>query len=625
MTDIEDLLKTTKEFNLLKDIDENTIPYVKELCSYEYKNNNEYREKTKELRKKYHISPSKPTINYIYDKLLEKNLIKNNNFVRKESKGKGMRSQSGVIVVSILTSPYPNYIDKDGNKKTQSFSCKHDCFYCPKEVDKNGKDINPRSYLSDEPAVARALQNDYDAIKQFNDRAYQYIVNGHIVDKLEIIILGGTWTEYPKEYQEEYIRDVFYAANTYYEIVKREKYNLIEEQRINEEMKSCRIIGITLEMRPDSITEDEIRRLRYLGCTRVQLGVQHIDDTILKKINRGCYTKDTKRALKLLKDNCYKVDAHWMPDLPGSSPEIDKKMFDEILKSEDLQFDQWKVYPTATVHWTKIKKWYDEGKYIPYTEKNPEDLINMLYEMKQKVHPWIRLNRVVRDIPNYTRDGEKYIYAGNKVTNLRQILKNRLDKNNKFCGCIRCREVKNKNEMKKNGRIIIRNYNSSGGKEYFISYESGNKLDSYYLNGKWYNKSCEESGIIYGFARLRISNNSIYDELKNCSLLRELHVYGEVANEKQEYVQHSGIGKRIMKIAENLSMHNGYDKMAVISGIGVRNYYRKLGYKLENTYMIKTLRTKFQFIIQFILLFTPIFIMFLPIILREILNINVIV
>ena len=468
MTDIEDLIKTSNNFNLFKNIDKNTIPYIKELCSYEYQNNHDYIEKSKEMRKKYRVSPSKPLINYVYDKLIENDLIQTNSFVRKQSKGKGMRSQSGVIVISILTSPYPSYIDKNGNKKVQSFSCKHDCFYCPKEVDDKGKDVNPRSYLSDEPAVARALQNDYDAIKQFNDRAYQYIANGHVVDKLEIIILGGTWTEYPKEYQEEYIRDVFYAANTYYETDKRNKYSLVEEQQINEEMKTCRIIGITLEMRPDSITEEEIKRLRYLGCTRVQLGVQHINDDILKKINRGCYIKDAKRALKLLKDNCYKVDAHWMPDLPGSTPEIDKNMFDEILNSDDLQFDQWKVYPTATVPWTKIKKWYDEGKYIPYTEKNPDDLINMLYEMKQKVHPWIRLNRVIRDIPNYTRDGEKYIYAGNKVTNLRQVLKDKLDKNKKFCGCIRCREVKTKNEMKKYGRIIIRHYNSSGEKNILL-------------------------------------------------------------------------------------------------------------------------------------------------------------
>ena len=229
------------------------------------------------------------------------------------------------------------------------------------------------------------------------------IINNHEVDKIELIILGGTWTEYPPEYQEMYIRDCFWAANTFYDIEKRPKQSLQEEQTINENQTKCRIIGITLEMRPDSINIDEIKRLRYLGCTRVQLGVQHTNDRILRNINRGCYFMDTVRALKLLKDNCYKVDAHWMPDLPLSSPEIDKEMFDLILTSDLLQFDQWKIYPTATVPWTKIKKWYDEGNYIPYTEKNPDDLIDLLLYVKKRVHPWIRLNRVNRDIQTTQR------------------------------------------------------------------------------------------------------------------------------------------------------------------------------------------------------------------------------
>tara|TARA_B100000900_G_scaffold410851_1_gene429439 strand:- start:1406 stop:3265 length:1860 start_codon:yes stop_codon:yes gene_type:complete len=593
MKDIEELIIKQSDYNsLFKEINDNTIDYVKELCKMDYKKHSDYVDNVKVLRKKHKVSPSKPVINYIYDKLLEKDSDYSNEYVKKNIKGKGMRSQSGVIVISILTSPYPTYTNRSGIKKKQEFSCKHDCFYCPKEVDINGKDVNPRSYLSDEPAVARALQNDYDAIKQFNDRAYQYIINGHVVDKLEIIILGGTWSEYPIEYQEEYIRDVFYAANTFYNKNKRKKLSLLEEQSINENNKNCRIIGITLEMRPDSITENEIRRLRYLGCTRVQLGVQHINDNILKKINRGCKTIDAIKALKLLKDNGYKVDAHWMPDLPGSDPEEDTKMFDYIIESEDLQFDQWKIYPTTTVPWTKIKKWYDEGKYIPYTEKNPDDLINVLIDVKKKVHPWIRLNRVIRDIPNTTRSGDTYIYAGNKVTNLRQILGNKLKDEKKFCKCIRCREIKNNKHLKQNIQTIIRKYKSSNGIEYFISIESGNNIDSFYgtKTQKWYNsKFIEEPGIIYGFVRLRISNNSIFNELKNCALIRELHVYGEVVQSNNKHIQHNGYGKILMKKAENIALLNGYYKIAVISGIGVRNYYKRMGYYLENTYMIKNL------------------------------------
>ena len=532
-----------------------------------------------------------------------------NYFVKKQLKGKEMRSLSGVIVISILTSPYPRYIDKNGKEKTQKFSCKHDCFYCPREVDEKGIEVNPRSYLSDEPAVARALQCNYDAVEQFNDRAYQYIINSHEVDKIELIILGGTWTEYPREYQETYIRDCFWAANTFYDIEKRGKLSLYEEQEINENNKNCRIIGVTLEMRPDSINIEEIKWLRYLGCTRVQLGVQHTNDIILKKINRGCYLKDTIYALKLLKDNGYKVDAHWMPDLPLSSPEIDREMFNKILNDSNLQFDQWKIYPTATVPWTKIKKWYDAGEYIPYTEKNPDDLINLLLDVKKRVHPWIRLNRVIRDIPNYTRDGKLYIYAGNKITNLRQILHNKLAKEGGFCKCIRCREVKKKVNLYNYAQIIIREYDSSGGIEYFISMESGNEEKSIYINNEWYNeKGNIEAGIIYGFVRLRLSNNSGLYCLKDAALIRELHVYGQVATSTKE-IQHSGIGKNLMKKAEEIAIMNRYYKIAVISGVGVRNYYRKMGYYLKDTFMIKDVSLIIKIYIELLLIYSYLYIM----------------
>ena len=454
-------------------------------------------------------------------------------------------------------------------------------------------------------------------MSQLNARANQYHTNGHNVDKIEIIVLGGTWTEYPREYQEDFIRKTFWAANTLYDIEKRDMLSLTEEQNINETSKS-RIIGLTLEMRPDSITEEEIHWLRYLGCTRVQLGNQHINDDILRGVNRGCYKKDSEVALKLLKDACFKVDAHWMPDLPGSSPQEDKRMFDYLINSENLQFDQWKVYPTATVPWTMIKKWYDEGKYVPYTEKNPEDLVEVLLDMMKNVPPWIRINRVVRDIPNTTRDGKTYIYSGNKVTNLRQILDNRLSASNDYCSCIRSREVKNNIELLKYAKCIVREYPSSGGQEYFISMESGNTPTSVFKEWSWYNNEQCEPGIIYGFLRLRLtpdSGNEYFPELKDCALIRELHVYGQVTSEKNKNnynkkAQDKGFGKIMMEKAENLSRKNGYEKIAVISGIGVRGYYKKLGYKLVKTYMMKTLpNTSFYIYICLINIMTIIFIM----------------
>lgn len=609
MEDIEDIFKREKnKYNsFFENIDVKTVDFVKELVNINFKNNSDICEKIKKLQKSYHINPSKVQMTFVYNTLLKNKLIPNNDLFKRFIKSKEMRGLSGVIVISVITSPYPEYTDENGKIVKQGFSCKHDCFYCPKEVDDNGKEINPRSYLSDEPTVARGLQNKFIAIDQFNDRAFQYMLNGHYVDKIEIIVLGGTWTEYPRKYQETFIRDIFYAANTFYSIEKREKLSLLEEQKINEN-SSSRIIGLTLEMRPDSINEEEINWLRYLGCTRVQLGVQHINRKILKKVNRGCYAEDAMIALQKLKNYGYKVDAHWMPDLPGSTPEIDKRMFDTILNGEGLQFDQWKVYPTSVVPWTKIKKWHEEGSYTPYTDQDPENLIDVLLDMKKKVHPWIRLNRVVRDIPNYTRDGMLYIYGGNKVTNLRQILHNRLDENKEFCACIRCREVKKQTDFIHLARPIIRKYKSSGGHEYFISIESGNTYNSVYMNEKWYNNKFEqEPGIMYGFVRLRLCDNSSNKYLKGinkCALIRELHVYGQVVttsynNKHDEKAQSKGFGKKLMSLAEEIALENKYYSIAVISGIGVKNYYKKMGYFEKDTYMIKHIEL-FQ-IIQFYL------------------------
>ena len=626
MVDIEDLANKsfTKSRNYIpEDIKEPLINLVKDLCSESYDNKGEVNDKLIELRRKYHINPRKCQISYMYEALSSKNIVTDSDTVRKSLKSKEMRGLSGVIVISLITSPYPEYTDKNGKIKKQRFSCKHDCHYCPREINENKEDINPRSYLSDEPTVARGLQNNFDPILQYNDRATQYYVNGHYVDKIEIIVLGGTWTEYPREYQEEFIKKTFWAANTFYDIEKREMKSLEEEQKINETSKS-RIIGLTLEMRPDSITEEEIHWLRYLGCTRVQLGNQHINDDILRGVNRGCYKSDSIRALKLLKESCFKVDAHWMPDLPGSSPEEDKRMFDYIINSDDMQYDQWKVYPTATVPWTKIKKWYDEGSYIPYTEKNPEDLVNVLLDMMKSVPPWIRLNRVVRDIPNTTRDGTLYIYAGNKVTNLRQILHNRLDEKGDFCSCIRSREVKKNLDLVKYAQCVVRDYPSSGGREYFVSIESGNHPDSIFNNGNWYNKNRREAGIIYGFLRLRLSNDSgsdYFPELRNSALIRELHVYGQVASKNNTHnydnkAQHKGFGKILMEKAEEISINNGYSKITVISGVGVRKYYERLGYKLTNTYMIKDLnRIKYMLKKNVIFSFNQLYILVFMIIL----------
>jgi ELP3 family radical SAM enzyme/protein acetyltransferase len=481
---------------------------------------------------------------------------------------KVQKSQSGIISISVLTSGTPEYTNKEGVRVKGTFSCLHNCSFCPNEkpsIDNNWTQ-QPKSYLYTEPAVLRANQNDFDPIKQMNSRISSLIRMGHQVDKIELIVLGGTWSEYPKEYQDEFITSLYYSANTYFDDEKRLIKTLEEEIEINEDA-IIHIIGLTLEMRSDSICMRELERLRRFNCTRVQLGIQHTNNEILRMNNRGETIEITKRAIKLLKDNCYKIDGHLMLNLYGSSPELDREMLNNFLEDEDIQIDQMKIYPCAVVPFTKIKELFDEGIYKPYEDRY---LFELIKEFKIKINPQIRINRIIRDISGH------YILGGysQQYTNLRQILKEDMKKNDWECRCIRCREVKDNIYNPEEVELIVHKYKSSGGDEYFISYET--------------------SKYLIGFIRLRLTNSSTKLKqlpiLNECGLIRELHVYSTLSNvgERNEYsTQHKGYGRRLIEKAEEIAKENGFNKMAIISGTGVRNYYRKFNYKLEETFMIK--------------------------------------
>jgi ELP3 family radical SAM enzyme/protein acetyltransferase len=483
---------------------------------------------------------------------------------------KVQKSQSGIISISVLTSGVPEYTNKEGVRVKGTFSCLHNCSFCPNEkpsIDNNWTQ-QPKSYLYTEPAVLRANQNNFDPIKQMNSRISSLIRMGHQVDKIELIVLGGTWSEYPKEYQEEFITSLYYSANTYFEEIKRPLQSLEEEIEINEG-SIIHIIGLTLEMRSDSICMKEIERLRRFNCTRVQLGIQHTNNDILRMNNRGETIEITKRAIKLLKDNCYKIDGHLMLNLYGSSPELDREMLNNFLEDEDIQIDQMKIYPCAVVPFTKIKELYEEGIYKPYEDIN---LFELIKEFKMKINPQIRINRIIRDISGH------YIIGGysQQYTNLRQILKEDMKNNDWSCRCIRCREVKDNIYNPDEVELLIYKYKSSGGDEYYISYET--------------------SKYLIGFIRLRLTNvsNKIKQLpiLNECGLIRELHIYSTLSNVgyKHEYsTQHKGYGKKLIKKAEEIALENGFIKMAIIAGTGVRNYYRKLDYELKDTYMIKNI------------------------------------
>ena len=526
----------------------------------------------KNIQKKFKITISNCDLIKLYNTLNIDNLKVKDLITKKKQK-----SNSGVLVITVLTSAHPEYIDDYGNLKIGKFSCKHDCAYCPNEKGHEGNNWidQPRSYLFSEPAVLRANDNDFNAIKQFNARISTLIEMGHIADKLEIIVLGGTWSEYPVQYQEKFITDLYYAANTYYNIYKRDISSLEEEIKINEN-SNIHIIGLTLETRPDTITLDEIKKFRKYNCTRIQLGVQHTHNDVLKKINRGHDIECVYKAIKLLKENCYKVDIHLMPNLPGSSYEKDEDMLNSSLYDEKLQVDQYKIYPTAVVPWTKIKTWYDNGEYVPYDDLKLYELIK---EFKKKVQKWKRLNRIIRDIPG------TYISGGydKKYVNMRQLLQNDMKKNNWMCKCIRCREIGNNKVNFDDIKLNIEYYFASGGTEYFISYET----DKYLI----------------GFIRLRINSIKpiVLDVLKDCALIRELHIYSNlnnVGNNINGSMQHKGFGKKLIEEAEKIAINNGYYKIAIISGTGVRNYYRKFGYELIDTYMIKNLHNNSRCIIQ---------------------------
>jgi ELP3 family radical SAM enzyme/protein acetyltransferase len=453
---------------------------------------------------------------------------------------------------------------------------------CPDERIANGATVDmPRSYLSTEPAEMRAMEVDFDTVLQFRSRMMTLEKNGHKPDKAEIIVLGGTFSTYPRSYQEEFIRDIYYAANTYFEYTEdtpRPRYCVELEQEVNEGAK-CHIVGITLETRPDQINKAEIERLRYYGCTRVQLGIQHTNNEILDIINRRHHVEHSIKAIQMLKENGFKVDIHIMPDLPGSNPELDKIMMLDIFQSPYFQPDYLKIYPCLDVQYTEIRKWKADGRWKPYAEENNgRDLIDVVVYAKRLMPRWMRVNRVQRDFPVASEKNNNVGYVSNTIpTNFRQLVLKELANYGETCKCINCREIKDHPSDPTQAKLMIEEYDASEGREFFISYNT------------------EDMKYLYGFIRLRFNNNNKNGPFKetDMALIRELHVYGSVekVNEKEQTstVQHMGFGKKLIKEAERIAWDNGYSEMAIISAVGTRNYYRKFGYELKNTYMVKEL------------------------------------
>ncbi|MFH1781829.1 MAG: tRNA uridine(34) 5-carboxymethylaminomethyl modification radical SAM/GNAT enzyme Elp3 [Patescibacteria group bacterium] len=469
-----------------------------------------------------------------YRFLLEKGEIKEDENLFKLMRKRDVRTLSGVAVISVLTKEYP---------------CPGKCVYCPTEKGM------PKSYLSNEPAVMRAVVCEFDPFKQVSLRLKALYNNGHPTDKCELIVMGGTWSCLPIEYQEEFLKRCYDGFNG------KEAKDLEEAKKKNEKADH-RVVGLTLETRQDHVDEAEVERMRNYGATRVELGVQTVYDDILKLNKRGHSVQETIRATKLYKDAGFKVTYHLMPNLPGSDLDRDYEMFKEVFSNPDFQPDQIKIYPCVVVKGAELYDWWKTGKYKPYTT---EELVQLLTRVKKEIiPPYVRIARLIRDIP------QESIEAGSTVSNLRQLLANEGVK----CKCIRCREPKDKNLDLSKAEFKIREYEASGGKELFISYES------------------PDEDYIYAFCRLRlIGEGGNCDSRLQCAYIRELHTYGQMMklNAAKKDVQHFGFGKKLLQKAEEIAKENKYKKLFVISGVGVRDYYQKLGYNLEDNYMVKNI------------------------------------
>ncbi len=502
------------------------------------------------IAKKYKIScPTNIELLKTYHKLTKKR----NKAIERLLCMRPVRSLSGIVNVSVLTKPYP---------------CPGKCIYCPEEPG------IPKSYLKEEPAVMRAILLKFDPYKQVQTRLRSLTITGHPIDKIELRIIGGTWSYYPRRYQNWFIKRCFQACNNFAKQrnakckvqnakLKFKMQNLEELQKRNERTK-CRIIGITVETRPDYVDVEEIKRMRELGITRVELGVQSVYDDVLKLNKRGHEVTATIKATKLLKDAGFKVSYQIMPNLPGSTFKKDVKMFEELFSNPDFKPDLLKIYPLALIKETPLYKWYQGGRFRPYSEKK---LIKLLIEAKLQIPYWCRIQRIIRDIPS-----KDIVTGGVKTSNLREVVQNEMNKRGQVCKCIRCREVKEDYNPKEKLELFRIDYRSSDGKEIFLSWETKNRKK------------------LYALLRLRIPAQTFIPVLQNTAIIREVHTYGQMTpvNKKALAPQHRGLGKKLIKEAERIVRKEfGLKKIAAISGIGVRPYWRKLGYRLKDTYVIK--------------------------------------
>lgn len=459
---------------------------------------------------------------------------------------KPMRTLSGVTTVTVLTKPYP---------------CPGKCIFCPTDV------RMPKSYLPDEPGAMRAVEHQFDPYAQVRSRITQLQSLGHPTDKIELLILGGTWSSYRRDYQEWFIKRCFDAMNDFFDLPTHEmkigKDELNEAHTYNETTHH-RNVGLVIETRPDEITPDEIRWLRHLGVTKVQMGAQSLDDRILEMNKRGHDVECTRKAVALLRAAGFKIVLHWMPNLHGATPESDREDFARLWT--DFCPDEIKIYPNQLLANAELYEYWQRGEFKPYTT---EELIDLIADVKPSIPRYCRVNRVIRDIPSTN------VVEGNRRTSLRQDVQDEMKRRGTKCQCVRCREVKGKPINAETLELNDLVYQAGAAEEHFISYVTPDDK-------------------LAGFVRLSLpgkdSPQTKIADLDGAALIREVHVYGQslpVGAEKQGAAQHSGLGTRLLEEAERVAKEKGFNRMAVISAVGTRGYYLGRGFERGELYLTK--------------------------------------
>ncbi len=526
---------------------------------------------------------------------------------------KPVRTSSGVTPVTVLTKPFP---------------CPGECIFCPNDV------RMPKSYLSDEPGAQRAEQNSFDPYLQTWSRLQAYYNNGHPIDKIEVIVLGGTWSFYPESYQIWFVKRIFDALHDFGAGVNRtaeveqalregsqlhpdrntvnvvvhgaaleQTYNQVVQNVYRDEMHRSRdiaaavahgdhlrspvdeyatwdeleaahhfnesaplrCVGLVIETRPDHISPEEVVRVRRLGCTKVQIGFQSLNDAVLRANRRGHTVAATRHAVKLLRQAGFKIHAHWMPNLYGSSPAADVEDYARMFDDPDFRPDELKIYPCSLIESAELMGRYQDGSWRPYTH---DELLGVLVEVFRRTPEYCRLTRVIRDIPGTD------IVAGNQVTNFRQIVDAELARHGEQSRDIRAREVRRDDVSPEELTLDILWYDTSAGREAFLQFITADRQ-------------------IAGFLRLSLPDAALpplVDELAGAAIIREVHVYGqavEIGESAPGRAQHAGLGTRLIDHAVELAVERGYARLAVISAVGTRGYYRKRGFEDGSLYQTR--------------------------------------